>query len=377
MNELAKRLYSPALRMKTGELEGLRHLAPDVSDCVLPRLIIPPNGERSNAMPELFESKRTPDIGYLLAGAWRRPVLVDSSYIMDEFGREYLDDWLPPMFQRAREQETCPAPVALLRDINQFPTGFRNSIARSDRVKFGIRVNSAELIESGLSEEVTRALFNLDLEASDCIVIADFGDADFSEPDIVAPIIGGTLERLQEIGLWQKIVFQGSNFPDKNPAPEDGVIFWPRNEWRAWRIAVNFDPATAEQMTFGDYAADCSKMEFKGVAAKAIRHLRYTAGEFWRIQRGPKLGADHDAMHKVYSRIAGSADFLGSPFSQADAYIAEAATYGSTPHGSAKTWRQLNTTHHITHVVKDIAKVRGVRIAEAPISMSRQPLLLQ
>jgi hypothetical protein len=29
-------------------------------------------------------------------------------------------------------------------------------------------------------------------------------------------------------------------------------------------------------------------------------------------------------------------------------------------------WRQVNTTHHITRVVTDVAKVRGIAIAEIP-----------
>ena len=185
---------------------------------------------------------------------------------------------------------------------------------------------------------------------------------------IVAPIIGGALETLQDMGLWQQIIFQGSNYPDKNPAPENGgVEIWPRNEWRAWLLAINFDPSTADHMIFGDYAADCSRIVFGDRGGKAIRHLRYTTGEYWRVQRGAKNGGDRDRMHEVYASIVGSGDFAGAGFSEADTYIAHAAANPGAPHGNASTWRQLNTTHHLTHVVNDIALVRGVKIRRSPV----------
>ena len=37
-----KIIYVPALRMKMGELEGLRLLQGDVADCIAPLLIVPP-----------------------------------------------------------------------------------------------------------------------------------------------------------------------------------------------------------------------------------------------------------------------------------------------------------------------------------------------
>jgi hypothetical protein len=41
------------------------------------------------------------------------------------------------------------------------------------------------------------------------------------------------------------------------------------------------------------------------------------------------------------------------------------------------TWRQINTTHHITRAVVDIARVRGIGITEkTDVLMARQMPLL-
>jgi hypothetical protein len=280
------------------------------------------------------------------------------------------------MFERARNREVRAIPIALLNDINEAAAAFRTSIARDEATKFGIRISPDQMVGSEFPDAIAEALCRLELAATECVVVADFEGSEFTEPAIVAPIIRGVLETLHELGRWRRIIFQGSNYPDKNPAPEGGVEFWPRNEWQAWGLAVEFDPTTAEQMIFGDYAADCSKIEFASTARGKIRHLRYATGGNWRVERGARHGADRDCMHQVYANIARSSDFAGASFSEADAYIARAAEDPAAPHGNSTTWRQLNTTHHLTQVVSDIAKIRGVEIKRRPKDEAVQiPLL--
>ncbi|WP_146037341.1 beta family protein [Novosphingobium guangzhouense] len=72
--------------------------------------------------------------------------------------------------------------------------------------------------------------------------------------------------------------------------------------------------------------------------------------------------------HGVYKAIVNSGDFAGKGFSSADTFIANAAENPTAGPGNSTTWRQLNTTHHITQVVSDIAKVRGILIKNAPAS---------
>ena len=377
MIKQSKPVYSPALRLKAGQLEGLRQLAPDVADCILPRFIVPPQSERDETRPLLFDIEEMPDIGPALASHWRdRPVLIDCTYIIDEYGRDRLETWLPAMFERARKARVRVIPAAGLSDLGSAESlAFREVISWNDVVRFAICVRSDEMVGPEFIVAMNEALDALGLTPADCAVIADFSAAEFSDPDVVAPIIGGALETLQEFGAWQLIIFQGTHFPEKNPADHGSVEFWPRNEWHAWRKAVKLDPTTAEHMIFGDYAADCAKMVF-GKGGMAIRHLRYTTGEHWRIQRGAKTGSDEKIMHGVYKGIVESGQFAGEGFSKADAYIARAAASANAGPGTAKTWRALNTTHHITVVVTALAKVRGILIAEVESDLASRQLSL-
>ena len=80
MTNRNKVIYVPSLRMKKGELEGLRALREDVAACILPLLIVPPLKERDSLSQEtLFpQGESIPDVGGILYKYWpRRPTFVD------------------------------------------------------------------------------------------------------------------------------------------------------------------------------------------------------------------------------------------------------------------------------------------------------------
>jgi hypothetical protein len=254
--------------------------------------------------------------------------------------------------------------MATLRDLNGHEaTAFKAAIPHHETLKFAICVVSGEMVNTDFGADLNDALATLGLKARDCAIIADFSDSDFSQPDHVAPVITGALELLQELGDWQHIVFQATHYPEKNPAEPGQSVLCSRNEWAAWCQAVKFDPTTAEYMIFGDFAADSSKISFSGAGAPAIRHYRYTTPTAWFVVRGEKSGSDRSIMRSVCSKIVTSEYFAGARFSTADAYIYQTAN-GSDGPGNSTTWRQVNTAHHITRVVTDVARVKGISIPE-------------
>ena len=376
MNRSLKPLYCAALRMKSGELGGVLDLADDVAACLLPRFVVPPQGERDEKQPELLIVNNDPDISGALARHWPdRDALIDLTYLIDECGRARIADWLPQLFRRARRARARAIPLALLSDLG--PTeapAFKSAIDHDSTLKFAISVPSGEMVGPEFATALTIAIAQLGVTHRECAIIADFHDADFSVPQLVAPIITGALQTLQDFGPWQHIIFQGTNYPEKNPADHGGSEIWPRNEWNAWREAVKFDPDTASFMMFGDYAADCAKMEFSGSGGAAIPHYRYTTEDAWLVERGAKTGSHQANMRDVCTRIVGSGHFAGAGFSVADDFIFRTSR-GEGP-GNATTWRRVNTTHHITRVVTDIAKVRDVEIVKKIVEEPREQLSL-
>lgn len=354
-------LYVPALRMKAGELQGLRGLAADVAAGVLPRLIVPPAGERDDTtQPQLFEGRSLPDIGSPLNSHWRgRQVLVEATHLVAEHNRDDTEQWLPNMFNRARASGSLPIPLVQMRDlISDDLGGYRACIDRSADLQFGIVISSSDIDDKEALAKTVGTLNSLGLSAQNCLIIADFHDADLSVPGIVAPIIGAALEALQLLAPWKQVVFQGTNYPDKNPADEKLSCLVPRSEWSAWNQAVAFDPSTAKHLLFGDYAADCATLSFGKGGGSPIRHYRYTTPDDWYVARGASSGTHDEVMREVCQRILDSGHFTGREFSSADDFIFLTAKGQAGP-GSATTWRAINTTHHITRVVVDVGIVRG------------------
>jgi hypothetical protein len=347
--------------MKSGELMGVRDLAPHVADRVLPRMIVPPRGERDDQLQaRLSVGNPSPSISNALSRHWPdRDVLVEATYLYDEFGRDRMQVWLPRMFEEARTARARPIPLVTVNDLLRNDiAAYRAVVDHRSTLKFGV-VFSSDDLDDDLLAQVMRAFDRLGIHAEECVAIADFQDSDFTKPDVVAPIIAGVLDTLQYSAPWQQIVFQGTSYPQRNPAEPGGHALVPRNEWISWRKAVRFDPATAEHMIFGDYAADCAKMAFKRGGAAAIRHYRYATSTAWRVQRGVDTGSNAAIMRTVCQALSKSPDFAGRNFSSADDYIFRTANEGGGP-GGAGQWRAVNTTHHITRVVADISTIRGL-----------------
>lgn len=370
MNSRNRFIYMATLRMKMGELEGLSWLRGDVADCVIPNLIVPPAKERSSSSQELLfaADNSVPDVGGVVAKYWvHRPAFVDPQVLFKEYGSENAVTWLPALFSRARNLSVIAIPVASLVTLETVGlAAFKAAISHGHGLKFGLSVLSGDMTDSDVGTRIQAMIAGLGINPSECAVIADFTDADLSEPAFVAPVIRGALEQLQDIGQWQMIVFRGTHYPEKNPAKPGQTFIQPRNEWHAWTEAVKFDPSTAQQMVFGDFAADSAKIDFKAGRAQAIRHCRYTTASNWLVVRGDGEGSDYEVMKDVFERIVDSGEFSGATFSKADSYIYDVARNNSRRPGNATTWRQVNTTHHITRVVADIATVRRIPISKMP-----------
>jgi hypothetical protein len=362
-------IYVPALRLKQGEYRGLQRLSPDVADKILPRFVIPPPKERD---PEkrrpLTKDEIVYETGRRIAAHWPlRDALLDVRFLFKDFGEVESSEWLPRIFDVAREAGAKPIPMASLSDaFAPRIIGVRKTLGKEGVTKIGVRVEYTE-IDDDLPAKMAALLAALGVSPDDCTVLADFADADFSNPTAVAEIAQRALEDLQAIGRWRQVVFQGTNYPAVNPAEPNGKEVVPRNEWLAWKNAIRLDDKSPDHLVFGDYGADCAEFKFsKKSGGMPIRHYRYATPESWLVVRGPNSGKADVVMREVCQRILASGQFAGRQFSSADDYIFRTARGWDGP-GNGSTWREINTAHHITRVVRDIGTIKGMSFADAKI----------
>jgi|JI10StandDraft_1071094.scaffolds.fasta_scaffold19851_5 hypothetical protein len=358
-------LYVASLRFKAGERQGVQRLAPDVARFFRPHFIIPPLKDRDPAQQTLFTAAElSPVAGQELAGCWHdREAYLDVRFLFPDFGEESVTKWLPNIFRDARARGARPIPVATLQELEggRAPAYF-SAIDRNAETKLALRV-PFDAVSRDMRDNLHRSLKSMLVRAEDCSVLVDFDGADFSNPEITSGVIEGVIEDLQSIGAFQHIVAIGSSYPTTNPAEAGKTETVPRNEWRAWRLATNFGKDTPEQFVFGDYAADCSKIDFEGSGGRAIRHYRYTTQEDWLIVRGNSEGADTAVMQEVCSSVVNSGHFAGRQFSSADNYVF-LTHQGQAGPGNSTNWREMNTCHHITRVVRDIGTVKGLTFVD-------------
>lgn len=366
-------VYVPALRLKAGEYRALDGLAPDVANRIAPRLVMPAVGERDpEAGRALSKEEILHETGRRIGSHWRlRLAFLEPRFLFAALGEEESVEWLPRIFKVARDHHARPVPVATLDDMTgQRAPAFQRAMAKDDRVKMAVRVDYGD-IDKTLDARVRQAMSSFGIVPGDCVFLLDFAEADFSNVTAAAEVMNSALARVQAVGLWQDVVFQGTNYPEKNPADVDSCAIVPRNEWLAWKLAVSVDEIASRRLIFGDYGADCAKFVFRtGGGAPAIRHYRYCTGRHWRVDRGKPDAKQLDAMRSVCARILASGEFAGRDFSAADKYIYETAK-GLNGGGSAATWREMNTGHHITRVVSDLGgpfgfEIKRTTIAEPP-----------
>lgn len=358
-----KIIYSPALRLKEGEYKALSQLPPAVMERVTPFFIAPPPKEGDIEKGRMFA---TSDEAAYITGErvghyWPlRTSFVDSRFLLKEFKGEDASNWLPRLFQVARHCHGKPVPVATLNDmVGSNAKAFQLSMSVNDPTKLGIRITFGE-IDHTLSARVTEALQEFELSPTDCAVFLDFADADMADVEGVASFINVAVETLVEIGTWRNIVFQGTNYPAKNPANPGMVASVPRNEWHAWDAAVKTDPGILRHCAFGDYGADCAPLDLKGGGIPIV-HYRYCTPEDWKVVRAADGVQQRDAMRAICKQIVAGAYYSGHDFSEADKYI-HLTAQGLTTGGGATLWREMNTIHHITMVISQLGKMLGFTI---------------
>lgn len=371
MSSIAKVFYAPTLRLKQGEYRALCKLAPDVASRILPRLVVPPPQDRD---PELGRVMSADEIVHLtgqrIAKHWQsRPSLLETRFLFKKLGEEECAVWLPKMFRVARAAEAEVVPIVGLPDATGMRAhGFRRAISReSAGPHLAIRIQSGEA-GNDLHARIRATLTELDVDPRHCLLLADFCDAEFSNVAIAADIVREFISELQSIAPWMKVIFQGTNYPETNPAAENATVFVPRNEWLAWKIAFGGGHGRIENCLFGDYGADCAKFSFRnGGGGPPKRHYRYATQDSWMVVRGSSTGTVPSSMQEVCLRIVSNAAFSGRRFSFADNYLYLGAR-GQTTQGSATTWREINTIHHVTRVVKDIGHSMGVVFSDINVS---------
>jgi hypothetical protein len=363
MLPLESQIYLPALRLKQGEYKALAELQSDLAAQILPHFIIPPPRERD---PEKGRALTFDEIvheaGRRVGRHWPlRPCLLDPRFLFGELYDSECVMWLPRLFKVATSAGSLAIPVVSLSDLEGARLAAFSAILSPQSAGIALRITLRNLGDPGLPTRVQSALLRAGTKPNECLLLLDFSGADLSEPQMVADYILTAYQQVNEIGLWGRLAVQATSFPEKNPSEAGGNSLLPRNEWHAWKHAANHEDNVRRNVMFGDFGADSSKFIFASGGRSPIRHYRYSTTESWFVVRGTDEHPVKEAMQDISLKIVNSDHFSGREFSHGDAFIYDTA-HGLAGPGNPSTWRKVNTVHHLTRVVCDLAPLHGRKI---------------
>ena len=239
----------------------------------------------------------------------------------------------------------------------------RQAIARFIRENAcgsAIRLDLNNLASGNLQADLYKIMLEIISKPQDCILVLDLADADLSDVASFAGFVAEWIFRVQSFGLWRRVIVAATNYPQRNPAPENGSITISRNEWLAWQHALTLDSRVKKIAMFSDYGADNGNFDF-GSGGRAIRHFRYATSDSWLIQRGGESKENIDgSIHGAAKAVVSSGIFAGDIFSAGDEFISACSKRSEV--GNPTTWRTANMNHHMTRITVDIANAFKIQM---------------
>ncbi len=380
MFEIEGRSYTAALRWKKGEMDALRSLDDESKERLLPHVILPPLSVKDIEQRRLLSKQEfsTIQVGRLQQNWAHRPVLVDFRFLRFDKDAGVDAAWLSEFLTMARRFNCRIIPVVDPQTDAYRVSAIAAAIENS-RSGGAIRVGLHDLQNVQLESLLETLLFGIRRTPDDCLLILDLGEADISNVEVFSQFTLSWLTKLRSFQPWKRIIVEASSYPTKNPAPRNGRVIAPRDEWRSWLEIVK-DESLLAHTQFGDFGADHGHVDFD-LGGRTVIHLRYTTPEGYLIERGGLPTFDHSgkSLHDgtiwtVAKRIAEDAGFFGENFSAGDEFVATCAGRAAT--GNSTTWRWANMVHHLTMVTGDCSRVLGTPFAHVRRAPVKQLSLL-
>jgi len=163
--------------------------------------------------------------------------LLDTRFLGAALDASEAPAWLPALFDAVDRKRGRAIPVT---DLSAQPGEVEGTarVLTKQRHGLALRVTLLDLADATLAQLVRKHVARIGADAGETILLLDLSEAGFSDAQAIAGAIAEYAHRLQAISKWRRIIFEGSNFPDKNTAPKNGITRVRRNEWLAWRNTV-------------------------------------------------------------------------------------------------------------------------------------------
>jgi hypothetical protein len=206
------------------------------------------------------------------------------------------------------------------------------------------------------ADRATAAAKMIEVPASRTDLFLDVGHVDRdAEPDVegIAAAVQGVAS-----GGWRNLVLTATTMPSSlggGIVPPGATVTFPRHEWNLWRaVARKLTPVV---VAYGDYAIQHPTPPHEKGGPGMRPNVRYTTDSATVVVRGVEsvLTGGNEQYPGLCEKLIERKDFAGPDFSWGDHVIAGCAA-GEIPPGGQSMWRGAGTSHHLRHVLTQLAE---------------------
>jgi hypothetical protein len=347
-------IYVPVLKIKPGEKEALRSLAPAVRPRVRPFLeIVERRAKKGKSPPPLAQhldnqfNELGPTVGLF------------EKFFLD--CREIESDGpaaVAEILARAGQLATPVTPVTGISrtfDTDAVMSNRQNGIA--------IRLTRAEFEAGRIPRGLPAFMKKHSLAYEETDLLVDLGAVDTMITPGVLTLADAFLGDVPDRQRWRTLTISGCAFPQSMSvvgSQSYGQI--DRAEWLAWRDGLHQRRGHLDRLpTF----SDCAIQHPKGVEGfdpetmSVSASIRITQTDKWLLVKGvstkkvrPRVQFAQLATRLVYGDLKA---YFAQPEHCAGCALMLAAANGRPKLGAAVVWRRLGTIHHITRAVELIS----------------------
>jgi hypothetical protein len=262
------------------------------------------------------------------------------------------------VFDKLSVKGIRPCPIATLTAPNDLWEAVLNIIKKHGIDDVGIRITPKDVTALEFNDKMGEILEYLGLLPSNCHLIFDLADSNFSDVDNFSDAVLAILETFPYLVQWKSFTIAGTAFPSSNLIKE-GITEFSRNEWMLYLqlLEKTKNSEFKRPINFGDYSiVHPGYFEFNPKIMKASANIRYTHNQKWVVVKGKALkeSADYGQYFNLSKKIYESNSYLGESFSDGDLHIAKCVNKQEGP-GAPSVWNWVGNNHHFVKVLYDLS----------------------
>jgi len=162
-----------------------------------------------------------------------------------------------------------------------------------------------------------------------------------------------------EITKWASFVVSASGFPiDMSGIPANSTAEIPRTEFTLWKMIFDAEPLFGRKPKYSDYGlVNPVKPDMDPALVKAGGKIRYTTDGSWIVMKGHGLhkGEKYAQYKSLSLKLIKNPQYKGRDYSWGDGFVYGCAKVAEKKFGNLTTWVKVDTNHHLTFVVEQIA----------------------